>query len=170
MQLVEALLIVLIIVVLFMLWRFMRYDQSRGTIRQWDCVDRKSGALSQVNMEYKTAGADAIVENLDYFDAVKPNDCDGTSELYAREDYADVAKTMAVESSTIKSHHEFVMDRLANGSSQGRTFSPDSHDSYDAVSWVGIRGRPQRVAIGDPTQVPDIDLSMFPKEQRLRWT
>lgn len=80
-------------------------------------------------------------------------------------DYKEYVASQAVDNKTIENHLEFVRDRKGLGPEgefiTGRTYSPDSHDSYDPVPWVGIRGRPQAVPQCNPTQVPDLDTNLF---------
>lgn len=72
-------------------------------------------------------------------------------------DYAAFASTQEIDPEVIKNHATFVSERSGF---TGRTFSPDSHDSYDPISWVGLR-RPEYVKVCNPTQVPDIDINLY---------
>lgn len=80
-------------------------------------------------------------------------------------DYKEFVASQAVDEKVIANHLEFVRERRGLGPegefTTGRTYSPDSHDSYDPVPWVGIRGRPRAVPQCNPTQVPDMDTSLF---------
>ena len=80
-------------------------------------------------------------------------------------DYKDYVASQAVDDKVIKNHAQFVRDRKGLGPEgefiTGRTYSPDSHDSYDPIPWIGIRGRPQYVPQCNPTQVPDVDTNLY---------
>jgi len=72
-------------------------------------------------------------------------------------DYAAFAASSEIDPEVIKNHATFVSERSGF---TGRTFSPDSHDSYDPISWVGLR-RPEYVKVCNPTQIPDIDINLY---------
>lgn len=86
-------------------------------------------------------------------------------------EFKDWVASQSVDPTVIKNHAEFVSDRFNNQKQMGTgaTYSPDSHDSFDPVPWVGIRGRPQAVAVCNPTQVPDLDENMFARGPKLVW-
>ncbi len=87
-------------------------------------------------------------------------------------DFKDWITAQSVDPQVIKNHSEFIADRLNTVGTNitGRTYSPDSHDSYDPISWIGIRGRPQAVPTSDnQAQVPDVDYNLYSKTQKLRW-
>lgn len=123
--------------------------------------------------------ANAQAEQIEYFTgclptrAAKPEDDDYVSagEFGKGLSYNDYAAAQAVDQQVIKNHAEFVKERAQGGSVNwtGRTYSPDSNESYDPQPWIGIRGRPQRVQVCSPTQVPDMDLNLFPNQQKLVW-
>jgi hypothetical protein len=78
-------------------------------------------------------------------------------------DYNAWVSSQAVDDQVVKNHVQFVQNVRglgSNGEFTGRTYSPDSHESYDPISWVGLR-RPEYVSLQNPTQVPDTDLSMY---------
>lgn len=113
-----------------------------------------------------------MAENLEYFDG-KP----GTTETHSTGssfagtglDYVDYVAKNAIDPASISSHAEFVRDRFKHSDTQnatGRTWSPDSHDSYDPIPWQGLR-RPQGVAVHNPTQVPDVDYSLYSSRNKL---
>ena len=87
-------------------------------------------------------------------------------------DFKDWVTSQAVDRAVLKNHAEFVQDRLDNERQTvtGRTYSPDSNDSYDPQPWLGIRGRPQAVAVCNPTQVSDMDVNLFEKKQKVVWS
>lgn len=80
-------------------------------------------------------------------------------------DYKDYVASQAIDDKVIENHAQFVRDRKGLGPEgefiTGRTYSPDSHDSYDPIPWIGIRGRPQYVQQCNPTQVPDVDTNLY---------
>ena len=81
-------------------------------------------------------------------------------------DYKAWVTSQSVGDDVIKNHQQYIADRttIEGGGSgayfTGRTMSPDSHDSYDPIPWIGLR-RPQYVEQCNPTQVPDVDTSLF---------
>jgi hypothetical protein len=80
--------------------------------------------------------------------------------------YQDFVASQAVDDKVIQNHLQFVRDRKGLGNDEfttGRTYTPDSHDSYDPVPWSGIRGRPQGIPGGpcNPSQIPDLDTNLF---------
>ncbi len=85
-------------------------------------------------------------------------------------DFNDYLTSQGVDSSVIANHAEFIKDRQKFGNVTGRTYSPDSHDSYDPTPWIGIRGRPQNVPYGNPDQVADVDRSLYADKQKLTWS
>lgn len=79
-------------------------------------------------------------------------------------DYKAYAASQAIDGQVVRNHSEFIKNIRGlgpNGQFTGRTYSPDSNDSYDPIPWIGIRGRPQAVAVGNPTQEPDIDYNLY---------
>lgn len=130
---------------------------------------------------YDEVADDKLGENQEYFavckdqgDVNKVLDCVcGDSEpSFAKWDYgnpnmswSDYAASQAIDDKTVVNHLTFVRDRRGLGPEgefiTGRTWSPDSHDSYDPIPWVGIRGRPEYVQQCNPTQVPDIDTNLY---------
>jgi len=127
----------------------------------------------------------AMAENAQYYGSCydptvsnKDEECGGKLN-FAQNDfgirgatYNDYIASQGVDPGVIKSNAEFVASRYNTQTQNiiGRTYSPDSHDSYDPVPWVGIRGRPRAVPMCNPTQVPDMDISLFAQEDKLRWT
>lgn len=193
MTLTEGLLIVLIIVVIayFLLDKNMRSQNVAE--RDWTCVDKKSGEITNVKMSYnpdpkknieqsaqrEAAESFSVCKDTNEIKAALNDVCDPNSQFsYATNDfggpgmdYKDWIAAMGVDPQVVQNHNEFVKDRLdTNAYWTGRTYSPDSHDSYDPIPWVGIKGRPQWVRQCDPTQVPDVDENLFPKQQKLVWS
>lgn len=82
--------------------------------------------------------------------------------------YTDYVTSQGVDDRAIIYHAQFVKDRKGLGPTgefvTGRTYSPDSHDSYDPIPWVGIRGRHKTgktdILCGGRS-VPDIDTNLF---------
>lgn len=79
-------------------------------------------------------------------------------------DYNAWVSSQAVDDQVIKNHVDFVSNIRGlgpNGEFTGRSgYTPDSHDSYDPIKWIGLR-RPEYVSMQNPTQVPDTDLSLY---------
>jgi hypothetical protein len=72
-------------------------------------------------------------------------------------DYKAFTATQEIDPEVVKNHGEFVAERQGM---TGRTFTPDSHDSYDPIPWIGLR-RPEYVKMCNPTQVPDLDVNLY---------
>jgi hypothetical protein len=90
-------------------------------------------------------------------------------------DYSDWVKAQGVDSEVQKNHSEFIKERLGGAGVQGaittgRTYSPDSNDSYNPYPWIGIRGRPQAVAVCNPSQMPDTDFDLYPVKAKMSWS
>lgn len=131
-----------------------------------------------------TVESSAIAENVNFYsnaDIACQNICAAMDPCkgdlsYARNDfggpgldYKDWVTTQAIDPAVVVNHAQFIADRNKFGNVTGRTYSPDSHDSYNPIPWQGIRGRPQKVPVGNPDQVPDIDMDMYADEQRVTW-
>lgn len=135
-------------------------------------------------------GLNAMKENIEYFasckdrvDPTKDLDCtsDDTRASYAVNefgapglDYSDFVKAQGVDPEVRKNHAEFINERIGGAGVQGaittgRTYSPDSNDSYDPYPWIGIRGRPQAVPVCNPTQMPDTDFDLYPVKAKMSW-
>jgi len=79
-------------------------------------------------------------------------------------DYKAFVTSQAVDAAVIHNHLQFVHG--PNGYySTGRTYSPDSHESYDPIPWIGLR-RPEYVTQCNPTQVPDVDLDLYKRNRQ----
>jgi hypothetical protein len=131
--------------------------------------------------------AAAAAEQTEYFtgcqDPTKLNAelnclCEGDDLSYATNEYGapgmsykDWVAAQAVDPAVVKNHAEWVKDRVQEGSLNvtGRTYSPDSHDSYDPISWIGIRGRPQAVATCNPDQTPDVNYDLYEDKPKMVW-
>jgi hypothetical protein len=104
--------------------------------------------------------------------------CEGNDLAYAVNEfgapgmeYKDWVAAQAVDPAVVKNHAEWVKDRVSEGSLNvtGRTYSPDSHDSYDPIPWQGIRGRPQATTVCSPDQVPDVNYDLYESKPKLVW-
>lgn len=105
--------------------------------------------------------------------------CRGDAFEYAVNEYGgpgmgfkDWAASQAVDASTVQNHAAFVKDRtdvVGNGIITGRTWAMPDHESYQPTPWVGIRGRPTRVPVCNPTKVTDDDIYWFPTAQKVVW-
>jgi len=104
-----------------------------------------------------------------------PTACDATL-AYAKDSYGMPGITFkewimiqSIDPAAIQNHRQFISDRMAHPEVwTGATYSPDRHDTYDPVPWRGL-GRPQRVPVNAPDQVPDIDLQQYACRQKFRW-
>lgn len=193
MSLSEGLLILVVIILVCMVVRGKRSSRMHSKVRAWDCIDRDSGELTSVKMRYSSPDNDKLApekmaasSNLEYFEGCgSPVDkaaldtmCTNDDFSYAVNDfgangasYSDWVASQAVDPAVLKNHAEFVQDRLENQQqwATSSAYSPDSHDSYDPIPWSGLM-RPQSVPVCNPTQVPDVDVNLYAKCQKLRWT
>jgi hypothetical protein len=182
----EILLTVVIIIMLFMQYDAKHCKNTKPAVAPAIVAD-----TTPVPKPVESFAGDyektANQENIDYYQACNLGDsarapcsdpCNGDLEYSTHEygaeglDFKDWAKAQSIDPQVIKNHNEFVNDRLANSKTDnitGRTYSPDSHESYDAISWIGIRGRPQAVKICNPQQMPDINPALYTSKQRLTW-
>lgn len=86
--------------------------------------------------------------------------------------YNDWAMSYAVDKQMIDNHASFVEDRLGSGDT-GRTMSGELRgemEGADLVPWMGIRGRPQRVEIHDPTQQVEFHENSYSTKPKLTWS
>jgi|SRR3989344_9332876 len=131
---------------------------------------------------YEEIAKKALNDQMEYFQVCKDPDeikkvaecvCDGQDTFdYAENaygapgmDYKTWVTSQSVGEDTIRNHQQYTADREAveaagNAYFTGRTMSPDSHDSYDPIPWIGLR-RPQYVEQCNPTQVPDTDINLY---------
>jgi hypothetical protein len=83
--------------------------------------------------------------------------------------FVDWSMQATLDPKIIESNKQFVKERLGNpGSWTGAAFSPDRHDTYDAVPWCGL-SRPSAVDVNSPDQIPDIDMNRNPDQKKFRW-
>ncbi len=80
-------------------------------------------------------------------------------------DYKTYVTSQGVGQDVIKNHQQYIADRATLEQTgavfvTGRTYSPDSNDSYDPIPWIGLR-RPEYVKMCNPTQVPDVDVNLY---------
>ena len=84
-------------------------------------------------------------------------------------EFSEWAMYQTLDPRIVASNQQFVADRLGNPQTwTGATYSPDRHDTYDAVPWRGLY-RPARVAVGSPDQIPDLDTSRNPVTSKFKW-
>lgn len=153
--------------------------------QSWTCVNNNSGTVSNVAMNteepktsYEKHADNQMSENQEYFSVCGNGDlqltgCENNTDSSfakfdygaANMDYKDYVASQSVDNKVIENHLQFVRDRKGLGPEgefiTGRTYSPDSHDSYDPIPWAGIRGRPRYVQQCNPTQVPDVDTNLY---------
>lgn len=88
--------------------------------------------------------------------------------------FQEYIEKQGVDATAERNHREFVADRMKNTNQNimGPTYAVGEMES-DPVDWIGIRGRPAAIPVearvGLQASVPDMDLSWFPKKQRVRW-
>lgn len=125
-----------------------------------------------------TPEQEAMAETMEYFQVCRDPDetskaldclCDDDSTVSFAENpygfgdiqsFSEYVTTSAVDDDIIKNHQGYVESQLLVGGFTGRTYSPDSHDSYDPIPWIGLR-RPSYVDQCNPTQVPDVDVNLY---------
>ena len=192
MSLLEGLLIVIVIVLIVLALK--RSGPRGSTRREWDCVDRATGDTTTVRMQYlhgrgckcpKCASPESGALKEHFAACTDLDNKQLLAEMCGEDDkfpyavnefgapgmtYKDWVASQSVDTQVIKNHAEFVKDRLGNNTQNitGRTYSPDSHDSYDPIPWVGLR-RPQAVAVCNPTQVSDVDYDLYSKNPTFTW-
>lgn len=184
---VNVLLIIIIFILIF--WLYNANLEKTKAQQQWLCLEKNTGNLKQVEMSekkpedssYEGLANKALKENSEYFavcnDGGEVNKvldcvCDSNDPLnFAVWDYGaaglsyqDYVASQAVDNKVITNHAQFVRDRKGLGPEgefvTGRTWSPDSHDSYNYMPWQGLQ-RPRYVQQCNPTQVPDVDTNLF---------
>jgi len=194
MGITEGLLIVILIVLMYMIVTRKQSYGVKKTTKTWDCVDRDTGDITSVRMSVKSKQdtgckspeAASTAEQIEYFtgcqDPTKLNAelnclCEGSDLSYATNEYGapgmsykDWVAAQAVDPAVVKNHAEWIKDRVREGSLNvtGRTYSPDSHDSYDPIPWIGLR-RPQAVATCNPDTVPDVNYDLYNDKPKLTW-
>ncbi len=157
----------------------VKSDMQHGV--QGDLQSSVTEGMSGAKSYDKLAG-EALGENYEYFatcgsqganDKVLDAICSGEDTSLSQKwdytgkggSYGDFVTSWAVDDKVVENHLKFVRDRKGLGPEgefvTGRTYSPDSHDSYDPIPWIGIRGRPQYVKQCNPTQVPDVDTNLY---------
>ncbi len=193
MTLTEALLIVIIIILIITTISRGRKGTALGKdgveTRQWDCVDRNTGNVTAVKLQYKDSaqtsaankGAAEMFTNcqdIDTKQALHEMCGDGDKFTYAVNefggagmDFKDWVASQAVDSQVIKNHAEFVKDRLGNDSQNitGRTWAVPDDIEVDQVPWVGLR-RPEAVPTCNPTQVPDTNYNWYLNQPKFTWS
>lgn len=180
MQFVEG---VLIIVILYIVYHIARSRMAKKAAAIVPATDPAPVApVSTAATAPVAAESAAMKENMEYFagnvDGQHAAELCGTGPFnYAVNEYgapgmswSDHVASAAVDPAVIKNHSEFVADRLSNKNQfiTGPTMTPDSHTSYDPISWQGLR-RPQAVAQYNPTQMPDIDTSLYETQPKFNW-
>lgn len=84
-------------------------------------------------------------------------------------EFSEWAMYQTLDPRIVASNQQFVADRLGNPQTwTGATYSPDRHDTYDAVPWRGL-SRPAQVAVQSPDQIPDLDTGRNPIVKKFRW-
>lgn len=185
---INAVLIIIIFILIF--WLYNSNIEKTKAQQQWLCMEKNTGQLKSVEMKesspgnsqsYEGMAKKAMKENAEYFavcnDQGEVNKvldcvCDANDPLNfavwdygaAGMSYQDYVASQAVDNKVITNHAQFVRDRKGLGPEgefiTGRTYSPDSHDSYDPIPWVGLQ-RPRYVQQCNPTQVPDVDTNLY---------
>lgn len=150
-----------------------------------------AGAAAGASTTTKTATPEqkAIAENFEHFTscsdepkAMPDSDClcRGDTFEYAVHEYGgpgmgykDWAASQSVDVAVVQNHAAFMRERTDNaqkgGIITGRTYALPDHESYQPTPWIGIRGRPSRVPVCNPTEVTDDDVHWYPSAQKLVW-
>ncbi len=190
-------LLVVIVIVLVYIIVVRPTPITDGTTTTYDCVNRANGKISAVSMKIGAPAATpapvaspekkATAENVEHFDScsngpkIMPDidcECRGDNFEYAVNEYGgpgmgfkDWAATQAVDAAVVQNHAAFVQDRAdqTTGIITGRTWAMPDHESYQPTLWTGIRGRPTRVPVCNPTEVTDDDPIWYPSAQKVVW-
>jgi len=194
MSLTEGLLIVIVIVLTITIITRRQGKTAPGQAKTWDCVDRASGEVTSVKMQYnaapvaKSPEGTALKENAEFFtaqssgsDSLNYTCADDGTFAYATSDfgapgmdYKDWVTAQSVDAAVVKNHNEFVKDRVGDNTKNvtGPAMAMGELEGTDQVPWQGIRGRPQAIptaSLGNPTQVPDVDPNAFTKGPKFTW-
>jgi len=127
----------------------------------------------------------ALTENQRYFSTCSyPNDnyecaikCGDSINMTASAEYGpgmeykDWVQSQALDPQIARTHADYLADRKRNpftSNVTGPTWTPDYHMSYDPIPWIGLR-RPQNVPVCNPTQVPDVDYSLYEDCSKFTW-
>mgnify|MGYP006879914587 FL=1 len=182
-------LLAIVVVVLVILIIYREYNASKGTKADdsgsaTETFASPDDQISLPTLETKqlslvTKEQRAVQEQLEHFAVCGANDgikCENVDMSYGDNefgapgmDYNSWVASQAVDDQVIKNHSEFVQDRMYNKVFwTGRVYTPDSHDSYDPLPWTGLR-RPVQAPQCNPTQVPDVDISLYDEKQKLRF-
>lgn len=193
MTLTEGLLITIVIILTIWVITSSRKNASPG-VKTWDCVDKNSGEVTTVKLQYtppeaKSPEKTALNENAEYFTAsssgsAAPNyQCDDDDKFaYAVSsfgtpgmDYKDWVANQSVDPQVMKNHAEFVKDRTSDNSKNvtGRTYAmPDDIESASAVPWIGLRrpqALPDEAKVGS-LQIPDINPNDYSNKAKFTWS
>ncbi len=144
--------------------------------------DKSQGeGMKNKNNSYEDIANKALGENREYFEVCNRDAeaslvadcmCKGDKFAYGEHDYGkegmdykEYVTSQAVSRDVVNNHQEFLKDRVPFGNkgslfTSGRTYSPDSHESYDPTKWQGLY-RPRYVPVCNPTQVTDTDYDLF---------
>lgn len=153
MSFTEGILITIVIILTIVILTSNRGKTEKHT-KEWDCVDRKTGEITNVKMQYQhrhgckcpkcaSPEKEALMEQAEYFTA-----CNNTPEAqklahdmcgdddkfsYAVNEFGapglefkDWVLSNSVDMNVLRNHTEFVKDRLGDNSQNvtGRTWSP----------------------------------------------
>jgi hypothetical protein len=191
MNLAEALLVVVVIILTVMLIR-------RGTQKvttQTETFNLTPKSIKNAVMKKLSPEASAIKEQAEYFTGSSTADSDSLSSTsgfdYAQNnfgtaggDFKDWVTAQAVDVEVLKNHANFVKDRTATTTQNllGGTMNVSRKGEFDVdlqTNWIGLR-RPQALPVTDPSaqdelgmsntsQVPDIDVASFSKGPKFTW-
>lgn len=177
-----------LIVIIILLVLYVVFGKKSGGLTKGQTLNCKSndgqtlklvvsnGSAASDTPSYDDAAKEAMQGNMEYFqvcggyspEQVKAT-CDDSSGVYTHDygnegmDYKSYAASQAVDTQVVRNHAEFIKNIRGlgpNGEFTGRTYSPDSHDSYDPIPWIGLR-RPEYVKTCNPTSVPDVDYNLY---------
>lgn len=200
MNLTEGLLIVIVLILTVIVLSGRLEKPGPSSTKTFDCVNRDTGDITSVKMQYSKAApamhdsveAKSLSENSEHFESCRNSAedtaralscmCEGDDKFeYAVNEFGapgmefkDWVAAQSVDPSVIKNHAEFIADRmkLRGDNVMGKAWSPDQHTSADGSNWWGIRGRPQAVAVCNPTQVPTTaldNLDSFNMKPKFNW-
>ena len=194
----ESLLIAILVILTVMVVMGRKTPAVPARQRTWDCVDRGTGEITSVKMQYTGHGAGctcascnaspekkATTENAEYFSTCRsPAECKQTMSCTGDEiayavdefgapgmEYKDWVTSQSVDTQVIKNHNEFVKDRLKDNSQNitGRTFALGTIETAP-ILWHGLRPPQALPQVGNPDQVPDVDYNLYTTKPKFTWS
>lgn len=178
---IEVVLVLAVIVLIYFIY-LNRQKNSAVEMPVIPIVAPTQPATSDVPAAAPSREEAATKENMEYFTtcggATLP-DISRCGTKYAENDYGipggnyvDYVMNNTIEPTVVANHKAFIRDRVSGQAENqiitGRTYTPDSHQSYDPIPWMGLL-RPRNVPVCNPDQVPDVDFSLYANKRTITW-